>query len=390
MQCVFRMLFQSLLLLWASLWQDVRPIVEPELDSHDRQAQLPRTVSQLGDPLFLRREIAKQKLLERGSEALPAILIGLGSCDPEIRARCVQLWPVIQRSDYERRASAWLSGEEPDQEVGFPGWARFSRRVGDSLATRRLFVKMHAAESVLLAQLDCASEQVKPQFGFRLSELKLLLENDRQRLNIQLGSVAALWYIASEIEDTMTAQEMATLQKLSAVPIVQDNLQLSNPLRSLWVAWQEARPDRRLAGPRLLGYIRDGLQREAEDAARAVLEDDGSSPVTRQFAILVLADSAKPDDRVLLTRFLGDDSPLGVYLSEERLLKTELRDVALAALIRNAGEDPRKFGFQGAKQGAGLAYSPVTLGFADTAARTAAFDAWEQFRRDYPRERKDR
>lgn len=388
MQSLVNGFFQSLVFWGMTLWGDLRPCDEPA--GYDRQEPLSLCVQQLGDPVFLRRETAYQELLSRGTETLPAILIGLGSCDPEIRARCVQLWTVIQRSDYERRAAAWLRGDEADNEVGFPGWARFSKRVGDSPPTRRLFVEMHASESVLLAQLVAASEQLKPQLGMRLRALKLQLETDHQRFNIQLGSVATLLYIACEVEDTFTAQDGETLQKLAAVPIVQDNLQPNYPLRILWLSWQEVRSDQRFGTERLMGYVRDGLKLEAESLARAVLGDDGSSADTQQYALLVLADSLEPSDRELLTRFLDDDSPLGVYLADTQIIKTELRDVALAAVIQSSGEDPRRFGFRRAKQGAYLAYSPVTLGFACPAERMAAFDTWGNFQRQEFLGKKDR
>jgi len=87
-------------------------------------------------------------------------------------------------------------------------------------------------------------------------------------------------------------------------------------------------------------------------------------------------------DEALMSRFLDDASPLGVYLSGGKVIKAELRDVALAAIIRRAGADPREYGFQYIKPGATFLYSPATLGFIDLPERQAAFAKWAE--RDIP------
>jgi hypothetical protein len=90
------------------------------------------------------------------------------------------------------------------------------------------------------------------------------------------------------------------------------------------------------------------------------------------------AESTDSTDEALMSRFLDDASPLGVYLSRGVVIKSELRDVALAAIIRRSGADPRQFGFQYVKPGATFLYSPATLGFSDSPQREAAFAQWAQ------------
>ena len=61
------------------------------------------------------------------------------------------------------------------------------------------------------------------------------------------------------------------------------------------------------------------------------------------------------------------------------MIKSQLRDVALAATIYRAGQDPREFGFDYAKPDPNTLYSPSTLGFKNEEERTRAVKNWSAF-----------
>lgn len=61
------------------------------------------------------------------------------------------------------------------------------------------------------------------------------------------------------------------------------------------------------------------------------------------------------------------------------MIKSQLRDVALAVRIARNGEDPAEFGFNYLRRNECTTYSPSSLGFRDSAERNAAFEKWAAF-----------
>jgi hypothetical protein len=129
---------------------------------------------------------------------------------------------------------------------------------------------------------------------------------------------------------------------------------------------------------RLLAALQE-KRPEARDIARDMLADDRIPARQRQYALLALAKIMNPADEELIRKWLNDSSPLDTLFSRGVLIKSQLRDVALAATIYRAGEDPGKFGFSYLKPDPNMLYSPSTLGFKNDEARIQAVKNWNDF-----------
>lgn len=345
-----------------------------------------RWVQELGAADFTRREAAYRELAQLGIVAKAELLVGLQAADPEVRWRSAQLWQAAHAIDFEQRAAAWLrvpDGTSDDAgwteravEAEFPGWTQYRRRFGYSLPARQLFVEMQRSEPLLLAQWHANPIGSLGPLTALAERLRLQVSNRQQRRTIQVGSVATLWFLSSERAISWPAWESETLGQLTELPRVQDDLQFDSPLRQLWLTWRRSYRDLRPARERLIELLRYELRAEAEEVAREILCDADATAESRQYALLTLADSQDPADLALMSRYLEDPSPLGVYLAQETVIKSELRDIALAAVIHRSGADPREFGFRYLKPGATLRYSPLTLGFVDLHERQATFAKW--------------
>lgn len=118
---------------------------------------------------------------------------------------------------------------------------------------------------------------------------------------------------------------------------------------------------------------------QAVEIAREILRDNKSPPKQRQYALLALAGSNSPGDEKLIDESINDASPLDVLLTNGLVIKSQLRDVALAVRIARNGQDPAEFGFDYLQTNDSTTYSPSSLGFKDSAARDAAFERWSSF-----------
>jgi hypothetical protein len=92
-----------------------------------------------------------------------------------------------------------------------------------------------------------------------------------------------------------------------------------------------------------------------------------------------LAKFKNPADEELIQKWRDDASPLETLFSRGGVIKSQLRDVALAATIYRAGQDPREFGFEYAKPDPNTLYSPSTLGFKNEEERTRTKKNWSAF-----------
>jgi hypothetical protein len=118
---------------------------------------------------------------------------------------------------------------------------------------------------------------------------------------------------------------------------------------------------------------------EARDIARDMLADQRIPAGQRQYALLALAKFKNPADDALLQQALNDSSPLDSLFTRGVVIKSQLRDVALAATIYRTGQDPREFGFSYLKPDPSTLYSPSTLGFKNEEERTQARKNWSDF-----------
>lgn len=129
---------------------------------------------------------------------------------------------------------------------------------------------------------------------------------------------------------------------------------------------------------RLLIALRDRSP-QAVKCAREILRDRETPAKLRQYALLALAHSNSPEDGQLIDDALNDSSSLDVLFTKGLVIKSQLRDVALAVEINRNGQNPADFGFNYLRPNDSTIYSPSSLGFRDAAERDAAFEKWSAY-----------
>jgi hypothetical protein len=83
----------------------------------------------------------------------------------------------------------------------------------------------------------------------------------------------------------------------------------------------------------------------------------------------------------LLERYLSDDTQYGTRrIDNEKMVPTELRDVALASLIALTKQDFADYGMQHVETGPNFAFGLTSCGFENNEARQKALAKWEAYR----------
>jgi hypothetical protein len=118
---------------------------------------------------------------------------------------------------------------------------------------------------------------------------------------------------------------------------------------------------------------------EARDWAVQTALDRKQPVLMRSWAVLLAGKVGGKEVIGKLGPLLSDSAAVGSFSLGSTKLTTEVRDVALAALVQASGRKLEEFGFPYSQAVPGLKTlpSPDRLGFADAAARQAALKKWQ-------------
>lgn len=322
------------------------------------QVRIEELVQQLGNDSSRVRERAAEELLKCGMPTKAALFSGMNSKDLEIALRCRRLWCEV-RIDV--------------------GWQRVREVIGDSPKSRELFDAMFLAAPDLWYELAEQPRPLNAVFAERREQLQQLLKEGRASIDSTEGVLANLFYLGVQTKRMCPEQVAPSLDELlSAGPcqqLLQQALKRETALCELWELWAKAAGTDGPAFDRLLIAMRENRP-QAIDLARELLGDSRVPAKQRQYCLLALAKHNNLADAELLARALDDSSVLDVLVTKGVAVKSQLRDVALAAQIHRAGQDPREFGFKYLRHDHGMLFSPATLGFKDDIERRAAFEKW--------------
>jgi len=314
-------------------------------------------VQQLGNASYRARERAAEELLKIGMQTKAALFAGMKSKDLEIALRCHRLWSEV-------RIDA--------------GWQQVREVIGDSSASRDLFDQMFLAAPAVWYELAETPRAADILFEERRRQLQEQL-NKKQDDNWE-GALANLLYFGVRLKKELPREELPRVDDLLSTGRSQQVLADIEPLRGLLDVWTSVTWTDGPSFDRLLVALRD-RRPEAVKIAREILSDKEAPAKNRQYALLALANSNSPEDQQLIDAALNDSSSLDVLFTKGLVIKSQLRDVALAVRIARAGQNPAEFGFSYLRPSDSTIYSPSSLGFRDSAERTAAFERWSVFAR---------
>lgn len=360
--------------------------------AEESSQQIAELIPQLGDESFSVREQATQQLQQIGLPARQALLDGLKQEDPEIRRRCQRILVSVLQADYRQRLEQFRSSDSGG--FGLEGWDRYEQLVGSDAKARELFVKMHEAESGLLASAEVGGQEASNALKLRFSQAYRLLSTriGGQRREPSVGSMASLIFV--RIDPELDFQNQVPLnywasllqQQGIAQEITQGDFKV--PLQRLLEVWCELPEPSDQDYQKM--YLALRLQLKAGiSVAKRVLANPKLAPTYRATAVEVIARLGGKSSAILLTKTLDDNTE--IRRSGNRI--TRLNDVALAWLVQLTGQKIHDYSQPDAQKWfdtlkrykdrfVGTNYS--YFGYTDEKIRKQAYEKWGAWVKENP------
>lgn len=342
-------------------------------------AEAARLVEQLGDEQFAVREQATEKLLRMGLPSLKAIEQGGKHVDREIRFRCERILVLVRQLEFEKRLDAFLNDPGGGESFDFPGWDVYRKTYGDSRENRLLFVEMHKAEPELMASVAKGKAKAVESMTARGTEIQQTLQAFGQE--VPLGTVAAMLFVALAADAETNQQAAGFVYNFCYQQTFRNAVtggKNKDLLRRMLGAWVQR-------GDEWIGYqgMMMSLQYDMPEGlvpAERMLKNDNTQPHMRQYAIVTVAKLGAPVHQPLLEKLLQDQRVCGTWQINNVNINTQVRDVALAALVHMTKQDHKQYGFDRIQMTQPYVFNPHTAGFEKEDKRTAALKKWDDYK----------
>ncbi len=345
----------------------------------DRHTEAGDLVRQLGDEQFSVRERATTRLIQMGISARKALEMGRNHADREIRYRCERILSIVGELDFEHRLDAFAACRSDGDDL--PAWGLFRERFGDDSQSRALFVRMQEAEADLLRAVAEG-----PQGISRAVDQRCIVLQQTQRIDgepVTLGGITALLFAASEQDASLGMEATMVLCTLCRQPTMADAMKDPSKreiLAQMMSRWIE--PSQGWAAYQTLFLSMKYDLKEGLKPALALLENPGEQPYARQQAILAVAKLGDQSHAERLEALLDDSSRCNAHRVNNVTFETQIRDVALVAILKLRKQDPKQFGFRRIQEDSATVFTISTVGFESEERRKQVFDKYHQFLAD--------
>ncbi|QDU75563.1 hypothetical protein Pan97_25960 [Bremerella volcania] len=361
-------------------------------------------IAQLGDEQYQVREDAEAQIMKRGADMLPLLREARRSPDPEIRLRAITLYKQLSDRVREDNFNRFT---DMAKDVDLPGWNRFKERHGDTRATRKLYVSILKDEWDVIAALETQPQMMDYLLFQRANKIREDLYGPNH-VQISEGTAAAMLHATSFDDIRITDPTMDQLKFLLAAPQVTTSLQdpeSAGPLLSVFDQWLETnlksgRFTQEMRFVVLTTCLREGIK-SGKIVAKQML-DERASPIyqngfgqfgainaTQQmmYAMLAIAKLGGKEDIEYLSKYFDDETEVSLPTVQGDQFNTQLKDVALVAVLHISGENPKDFGYPRISTDPNFLYNIRSIGFTTAEQREQAFQKWEKSQRRGPAEK---
>lgn len=361
-------------------------------------SEIQRWVSQLGDDDYQVRKSAADRLVKAGEAARAPLAELAEGPDPETRFAARRLVTLIDESAFNQRLAEFAADVDGRRGITLPGWESFSQFVGSDAPSRELFVEMQRAESPLLQQVFATPDK-RHEINWEEQINRLLRARITQpgQVTIPAGSSATLLFLGSLPDTNLSDGAAAGLRQLTQIPPLTEALstkRADNALRRLVCAWVVHCPNRSniILQQRLDAMFQHSLS-ECLPLAIALLEPKPEFlavlPTQQMLAILAVGKFGSEENIATLEPYLDDTREClprqQINGPGSELASVQMRDVALAALLRLTGQEPVAYGFLHARPHPQMLFDVTSLTMENDERRGAALGQWRAWRAQHTR-----
>ena len=350
---------------------DARPAAVAESEDPEVAA----LIEQLGDAEPQRCEQAARDLIELGNRALPALQRQARHPNSEVRLRIVEVTSEIRRKDVDQRLARLVSGEVDPASLALPAWQRWAELVGDDRDSRAFYAEVAKGEWGLLKFADTASDE---EIARRVSALFTSYGQGTLQ-PMSLATYTGCLFLTCDHEQL----DSATIVGFS-------NYSRMEPIRGSIAQGRRSDPLKRMLDRMITnmdeGLVTIGLQMAIEHELPGgrklsldMLRDGGrKSEHLIRTALSALVRLGTKEDLPAIVQVFEDRRAIRVFLMNQQQ-ESQLRDFALTTAAMILDESLDDYGL--------IVYPPVpksqwsmgiNVGFADEAARDAAFVRWSE------------
>ena len=326
----------------------------------ERLDEIEKLVEELGSNQFARRERAATALLQTGTPAIAVLKrIEKTAEDPEVRDRIAGLVRQISESDIQTKIDQFIAG----RDVGFHGWDRFRKIMGDSVTSRELFVEVHQEHPDLLASLDRDPKEIQLAMDAVNARVQHRMFVTRQHPT-QADTIALLLPAFNEKISFQPGYEITiigVLDRLAAQQLRRD-AHLEPGLRRLLGAWvSRSTLDNRIEA--LAKAMQWDVPESLPIAKSTISETDDMQ--TLVVAMQTIARFGDKKDAGPLKDLLADDRVTGeAGYGNQQLIQSQVRDVAIATIAILHDVPLAEIGFPRASTHASFGFTILGIGFA--------------------------
>jgi hypothetical protein len=355
---------------------------EPRGDSRRSPAdEAARLVPDLGSGSFAIREAATNRLIKMPIEVKLVLETACKDADPEIRTRARRILVNVIDADFQRRLALFSEDEDDSKHYDLPGWSRFRKLAGSDRNARNLFIEIQRAESALMESLEIGRDAAATALEKCLQQ-RAFQGRYSAGGTPPLGTVAAVLFVASDKELALSEDYALLVSELLYLPSFRQSLatgRQSEPLKTILAAWISRDPGPNVTVRNLPLAVQYNLKEGFEPAVR-LLAQPGLVPDYKAAALVTIAKFGGKEHLRLVEPYLDSADVLRRTDVNGVIYVTELRDVALFASIRLAGQEPKDFGFTRMGASDQLFYQFGNMGFRSLSGRDEAFKKWSQWR----------
>ncbi|RLS55732.1 MAG: hypothetical protein DWH91_08510 [Planctomycetota bacterium] len=335
----------------------------------DEQRRDPREmIDRLAARSFSQRIAAENALYESGHRILPYLESGLTHPNPEVRLRVETLIQRVSRSQLGETITDFLA---PGSQTTLPGWDLVAEVTGDRPETRQVYGELLRGDTDLSAALS-QPDQIEAELRRRVMLPGMPRLRDARGVSA-LSLLILLTHPEAEHPDDVARSAYYLLRQL----VNQNATTPEDTMKLTLVAYWVTQPAPNLAQDRFELANRLGLPEAIHPAMELIDNPRRQFQIHEPFA--VIAHYGGSEEMAALEKLLTDTTELSASRGENDAIKstTQLRDLALAALIEMTKQDPETYGLKPFRRDPSGQIRNMSVAFDSEEARNKAFAQWK-------------